>query len=410
MDYFDKHLFSQPQIPDPPPDHLQLIVTIPCYNEEGLLKTLQSLEACIRPEGNYEVILHFNAPENSPPAVIDQNQKTMDEFISWRADRKNFHLIHSPALPEKHAGVGLARKIAMDEAAWRLVKSGNEKGVIVCLDADCEVGQTYLSQIEKHFQKNPSLTGCSISFSHPLEGKEFDANIYESIINYELFLRYYILTLKWTRFPYAWHTIGSSMAVRADAYMKQGGMNRRKAGEDFYFLHKLFPLGEFSTLNSTRVIPSPRISDRVPFGTGADIAKQLSKPDEHYSTYNLSSFADLKKFFQLIPQFYYQRKIAESSLPETLKSFLMQDPFEEKLREIKAHTSSESSFTKRFFTWFDGFKVLKFVHFARDNFYPNEEITLSVTRLLRAIDINEIPSGKKEMLLMMRKIEAKSES
>ena len=30
-----------------------------------------------------------------------------------------------------------------------------------------------------------------------------------------------------------------------------------------------------------------------------------------------------------------------------------------------------AGFRKRFFAWFDGFRVLKFVHFARDNFYPN---------------------------------------
>ena len=40
-------------------------------------------------------------------------------------------------------------------------------------------------------------------------------------------------------YPDSIYTIGSAFAVRAEAYMKQGGMNRRQAGEDFYFLYKL---------------------------------------------------------------------------------------------------------------------------------------------------------------------------
>ena len=69
-------------------------------------------------------------------------------------------------------------------------------------------------------------------------------------------------------FPFAFHTIGSSMAVRASSYMRQGGMNKRKAGEDFYFQQKIIPLCGFTECNSTVVYPSPRPSYRVPFGTG----------------------------------------------------------------------------------------------------------------------------------------------
>ena len=52
-------------------------------------------------------------------------------------------------------------------------------------------------------------------------------------------------------------------------------MNRKKAGEDFYFLQKLFDAGHFSECNTTRVIPSPRPSDRVIFGTGPAIREYL---------------------------------------------------------------------------------------------------------------------------------------
>ena len=89
---------------------------------------------------------------------------------------------------------------------------------------------------------NPRSPGCSIYFEHPLHGP-LEPKVYEAIAAYELHLRYYVQALRYAAFPYAHHTIGSSMAVRADAYAKQGGMNKRQAGEDFYFLHKIIPLG-----------------------------------------------------------------------------------------------------------------------------------------------------------------------
>ena len=98
---------------------------------------------------------------------------------------------------------------------------------------------------------------------------------------YELHLRYLNLFSRFTGFPYAYHTIGSCFGVRAETYASQGGMNKRKAGEDFYFLHKIIPLGEFREINNTCVIPSPRESDRVPFGTGAAIGKYLFRGIRH---------------------------------------------------------------------------------------------------------------------------------
>jgi len=135
----------------------------------------------------------------------------------------------------------------------------------------------FFAEIEKHFEQHSNTPGCSIYFEHPIAGNEFEANIYEGIINYELHLRYYYQALKYCGLQYAFHTVGSSMVVRSSAYQKQGGMNKRKAGEDFYFIHKIIALGNFSELNSTVVYPSPRISDRVPFGTGKAIGDWIEQ-------------------------------------------------------------------------------------------------------------------------------------
>lgn len=185
-------------------------------------------------------------------------------------------------------------------------------------------------------------------------------------------------------------------------------MNRRKAGEDFYFLHKIFPLGNFTELNTTRVIPSPRESGRVPFGTGSAIQKFLSADSEIFLTYNIQIFIDLKEFFKNVPTFFTSspHDTVTTSIPLSIQKFLAENDFEKKLDELKQHSASEKMFVKRFFNWFDGFMVLKFVHFARDNFYLQQEILEAAKSLLK-LNEKKFPENilKKNLLLQYRKWE-----
>ena len=270
-----------------------IIVVIPCFNEKEITRTLDSLNKCQTPACKVEIIIVVNQSEIIPEEIKNQNELSVSEIGAWTEVNESFFNVYTlfeQALPKKHAGVGLARKIGMDEAVMRF-ESINKDGVIVCLDADCTVEENYFTEIENHFNKYPKTPGCSIKYAHPLKGNDFDDYHYEGILNYELFLRYYNLALKHCGVPYAFHTVGSSMAVKSSAYQKQGGMNKRKAGEDFYFLQKIIELGHFTELNSTTVYPSPRTSDRVPFGTGKAINDFLNQENkEAYLTYSFDSF------------------------------------------------------------------------------------------------------------------------
>jgi glycosyltransferase involved in cell wall biosynthesis len=406
--YLQKHAFCERFISEPVSAETFLIVVIPCHDEPDLVTTLQSLLDCEQINSIVEVIIVINSGQNDTSLVIERNAKTLSDATKWIKNNSSaqlkFHLIDVKGLPQRHAGVGLARKIGMDEAVRRLDDINKHEGVIVCLDADCTVEKHYLIELEKHFHGNSKATGCSIYFEHSVDGNKFDREIYNGIINYELFLRYYCGGLTYCRFPYAFQTIGSCMAVRSSVYQKQGGMNRRKAGEDFYFLHKIFPLGNFTNLNTTKVIPSPRPSHRVPFGTGSTMQKILMTGNQDYSVYNVQSFIDLKNFFAVVPAFY--RSEESNAIPDSIKSFLSKEDFREKLKEIREHCASEKMFVKRFFNWFDGFMVLKFMHFARDNFYPNIEVMEACRELLklRKIEIsNKIL--REEMLLLYRMLE-----
>ncbi len=408
--YIDRYALPNIQIEEKPAPNLGLIVVIPAFKEPDILTTLHSLLSCNLPGVPVEIIVVLNYPENSSEDVITKTEEDYLTLKTWSqkhsTDAISFHILLSKNLPIKQAGPGLARKIGMDEAIRRFADISKPNGIIVGLDADCEVEPNYLTSIYRHWQTHPDCNGISIRFEHPLEGT-LSTEVYEGIINYELHLRYYINAQLYCNFPYAYHTVGSSFAVTAQAYAKQGGMNKRKAGEDFYFIQKIVPLGNYFNLNDTIVKPSPRSSDRVPFGTGRSIQEYLSTNSGSYFTYNFQSFIDLKKFLDISEGFYQwneedtEKKLRE--LPQSILSFLDQQDFIQHLRLIKSNTSSSATFRKAFYRWFNAFTLMKYVHYARDYFYPNVEVSVAVNAYLKADNKQKLVlKNKKEMLLWMR--------
>ena len=390
--------------------NLGVVVVIPAYDEPYLLLCLMNLKKCALPECDVEVIVIINHSEAENPLVKKNNLEIFEKVKTWSdqnsTHRLKFQVVLMGDLPKKFAGVGMARKVGMDEAAWRFEKIRQPGGVIACFDADSRCDKNYLTELYRHFSQNPKINACSVYFEHPTEGAEFEADIYEAITHYELHLRYYVNAQRWSGFPHAYQTIGSSMAVRCSAYQEQGGMNKRKAGEDFYFLQKFIELGNFSELNSTRVLPSPRKSDRVPFGTGKAVAEILDGKQKPI-TYNPLIFQDLKIFFESVFEFYNIEKEAFaqkfSCLPDTVQSFLKTVDFEKNSFEINKHTNSPASFHHRFFRWFNAFMLMKFVHYARDNFYPNVPVREAASWLAQNLDGFSSPeTTEKELLQWFR--------
>lgn len=411
--YLAKNSLFNSLIHEKPNNNTNIIVVIPCYYEPDIIKSLESLKKCFPTKCSVEVIVVINSSENASKEVIDYNLKTYTEAKSWtisnNSQNKIFHILNIENLKTKDAGVGLARKIGMDEAIRRFDEINNKSGIIVGFDADCLCENNYLVEIEKHFENFPKANACSIYFEHPISGNDFSESNYRGIIQYELYLRYYYQALKYIGVPYYYYTVGSSFAVNCLAYAKQGGMNKKKAGEDFYFLQKIIPLGNYSEINSTKVIPSPRPSDRVPFGTGASIQKWISNENEHYSTYNIQSFIDLKILFEHIELLWKinQNNIQafETKIPESIKLFLKINDFYKNLEEINSNSTSLESFRKRFYNWFNAFKVLKCLNFLAD-YNKHCPISESAFELLNLLNVKiENNSDSKDLLMAFRNLD-----
>lgn len=393
--YTQRYSWPKDYIDVPPHPNLGMVVVIPCHNEPDLIRSLDSLWKATPPLCAIEIIVVINHHEEAGQSVKTQNQATLLAVEAWKQGKEKpnwkVHIIWESALPKKHAGVGLARKIGMDEAYQRLRRIDNTKqGIIVCFDADSTCDANYCIIIESHFKKYPKTPGCGIHYEHPLAG-DFPNEIYTGIYRYELHLRYYVDALRWAGYPHAYQTIGSSMAVRAIDYPRVQGMNRRKAGEDFYFLHQIIALGEFSEVTTTRVIPSPRLSDRVPFGTGKAMHNWLESQQHRYLTYHPDTFKDLKPWMQWLwsPHRAPEHRWEElSNLSEPLMRWLQQEKFGEVYAKAWKQSNTLMAFQQHMLRWLDGLRVLKYVHWVRDEAYEMVDVIEASAWLLQALEIN----------------------
>jgi hypothetical protein len=412
---------------------LKIIVTIPVYHESGLERCLDSLFqcTCVNESGTHaEVLILINAPGDAPAEILEHNLATLDATRAWIQAHPHpcldFFVWLDHSFGKKEAGVGTARKILMDEAVRRFSFLGRPDGIIASMDADAVVQSNYLEALETHFKRDPSRgsgpDGCSIRFEHPLsadspEGvmaaEPFSPSVYQAITQYELHLRYYLQSVRYTGYPFAFHTVGSSFAVRADIYCKEGGMNRRQGGEDFYFIQKVAQRGNFDQCNATCIFPSPRPSDRVPFGTGP-VVDRLSTGDDPLHTYDPRLFSMLKALFADMGNAEIHRDPWPGNLhaarTEPLLSFLENQDFDGALKEIRENSASAPAFRKRFWRWFNMFRIMKFLHWARERGYPDIPVGEAAAKLLRLIDpegkgIPSVGSDLKKLLLIYRMLD-----
>jgi len=270
----------------------------------------------------------------------------------------------------------------------------------VSLDADVRLEANYYGAIHSVYASNPALRAAGIFFSHRLEEGMHEDQL-RAIISYELHLRYHINMQRLAGLPFAYHTVGSAMSVRASAYLAHFGMNKRKAGEDFYFLHKFIKTGFFTDIRDTTVFPSSRISERVPFGTGRMI-RRLSHEGFPMLTYHPQSYLFIGQMVALLPEMYTDPVGACQKLPRQLRSYFGSQ-LEKEIRNIIANTASSQAFQKRFYRWFDAFRCMKFLHFMRQNDYPDQSLDVALPFLFESLDLPYDQFNLLENLRVLRK-------
>ncbi len=82
--YLQKQRSFLPAVDIRPHDDVQLIVVIPCYNDPGIIETLNSLYSCIRPASAVEVFVVVNTSEDADKDILNLNNTVYESLLQWK--------------------------------------------------------------------------------------------------------------------------------------------------------------------------------------------------------------------------------------------------------------------------------------------------------------------------------------
>jgi hypothetical protein len=202
---------------------------------------------------------------------------------------------------------------------------------------------------------------------------EDDTTLAQAIALYEISLRYYVLGLAYAGSPYAYHTIGSTLAVDAASYAMVRGFPKRTAGEDFYLLSKLAKVGSIAKISGDPIVLRGRPSDRVPFGTGPAVRRIAEMGVDKFKLYEPSLFEYLQAWLEaltavvpgkadsldaFVHEGCSQRGLDAQRLMAVVEALEAQGAVARAASESK----DQEGLRRRLATWFDAFRTLKLLH------------------------------------------------
>lgn len=368
-------------------------VVLPALGEGAFLpETLASLLPGETP-AQVVVVVNNRPPGHADPAQAADNKETLDALRAGRLACPGAALAWvDAASPGREIppgeGVGTARKIGLDLALGIL--DAADGAVLASLDGDSPAAPGYLDALAA-FGEAPGTWAGWCDFEHPLDAPAMAA--------YELHIRCYARGLRWARSPYAFPAIGSTMICTAAAYAAAGGMNRREAGEDFYFLQQLAKTGTVRRVPGATVFPSARASARVPFGTGAKLSQWRGDP-ELIRTYDPRVYAVLRKWLD------FARAAADAGAPAgewmraaaaahpALAAFLEEARFSAAWERLRAEAPTPRHRLRAFHEWFDGLRTLRAVHRLRDAGLDSLPVPRAAARLAEQLGLFTAPEEK----------------
>ena len=324
-------------------------------------------------------VVNNRAPEMAADGDCEDNQRTLAQLPEFAATHPQMPLGWIDAASPGHTlgpkeGVGLARKIGLDAGLQLLHEQGQDQAPLICLDADTRVTPDYLENIHRFFA-GAHRWAAVLDYAHPVAGEDDET---QAILAYEFFLRYQELALHYAGSPYHYPAIGSTMLCTGAAYAAAGGMNRRQAGEDFYFLQQLAKTGHVERIWDTTVYPASRPSHRVPFGTGRKVGAYENDPDDAFLIYHPATYDVIRKWLAMAQEHLDEDGAslvsAASEIDGALGIFLGEQNFAAAWDRIQRQSTTAARRQRNFHEWFDAFRTLKLTHHLRDRGYPRQNL------------------------------------
>ena len=271
--YLQHKTWYAPQIRKPPSLNLGLALVIPARCEAYLLLLLMQLDKCLLPLCDVEVIVVVNDALSDPQEVKISNRYIIEQAEAWISrqppgKRIRYHLVYIDDFDSYYPAVHLARKIGMDEAAWRMEKAHIPHGIIACLDADSKVDNHFLVQIVNWFQQHPKCNAAYAEGQYCTSGPDYEPKVYQSAALYEIELRY--LQIVNPEGGITASALCGAWAMRNRSYQANGGIHLNAGALGFTLCE---PKGKWARLPETTVLLSPRMSGKRPMGSAEHIRK-----------------------------------------------------------------------------------------------------------------------------------------
>ena len=359
------------------PDDFDVVTVVPACGESATF--VDGYRAAARDAGRLLVIAVLNGRAGADDSVHASNEKCFRELgarfslqelgrSGWLGRDASMSLLVIDRFTIDHRlpsrqGVGLARKIGAD-VALELIATGRVRQPFFAMtDADAYLPEDYYGRVA---ELEPDCSAAVFPFWHEPSG---ESRVDRATALYEIRLRYIQRGLQWANSPYAFHTVGSTMAVHALGYAQVRGVPKRRAAEDFYLLGKLSKLRPLARLRGAPVRIRSRVSGRVPFGTGAETIR-LTRGDT-LELYHPDCFAAVRDVTRSL------QRVSESPCPSGPELLARMSPpvtdFLESQGALRSwHKLSEQATNplgrlRRVHEWFDGFRTLKLLHHMRDH-------------------------------------------
>lgn len=330
-------------------------VLIPAYDEEDNLPLLLESLASAEIPCPIAVVVAVNYPAG---ASADSSERLYSALqnVTLPSPLKLFTIF----APELVNGVGEARKLLFDTFCHSRTPENADTSVMFSLDADCLVHPQYFTETLETLSDGNAAC-AEVRVSHRKSGNpELDA----AIAVYEKYLLDYERDLEKCGSPYAYNAIGSGFAVKVNCYIKCGGMKLKKAGEDFYFMQSAAKCSKIVKTDQALVYPSPRISERVPFGTGTAVRDIINGVMPRQVTDE--AFDELKKVLDTvnIAGVLDSGEKFISSLSDISAEFFTANGFVQAWNRTLENQklSSPAEKQRAFHIWFDALQTRRFLH------------------------------------------------
>ncbi|WP_185232033.1 hypothetical protein [Teredinibacter franksiae] len=379
---------------DLPPFSVDHCLVIPARNEScDFIQRFFDLAASYT--ANCLLILVVNRPDtqtdNQENLALEQQALTFFGSALWQNGNLSLYQQHNCYLflvdrhkahpiPPKQ-GVGLARKIASDMACELYQQKKLTKQWVYSTDADAYLPSNYFSSAATTDKNNSALV-FSFEHTNKVEPQPTVACWHATQL-YEQALKYFHRALQWSGSPYAFYTLGSTLAFSIEHYCQARGFPKRAGGEDFYLLNKLAKLGQVEFCGNISVKIAARESNRVPFGTGPAVAKIMAlDPDrQEYCYYNAAIYPYLRSLLESIEKMWAALRNGNDplqTLPNILRMPLKQLGIDKFFTHSQSHCSSLTAFETQFHQWFDAFLTLKLIHALQETTFPPQPLQSAI--------------------------------